>query len=100
MARQWTEQTAKRLCIVTGVALTFCTVVIAGKVAIYKGLWRPPEAGAWAGIVLWVILAVALLFGMDRGIPREGLWSSRLYWMRRALLVAVFATIAVMAWLK
>ena len=100
MAREWSEQTAKGLCIATGVALTFCALVIAGKVAIFRGLWHPPEAGPWAGIVLWVIMAVALLFGMDRGIPREGPWSSRLYWMRRTLLVAVFATIAVMAWLK
>jgi len=100
MAREWSEQTAKWLCIATGVALAFLAVVIGGRVAVYKGLWRPPEAGFWANITLWIILAVALLFGMDRGIPREGIWSSRLYWMRRALLVAVFATIAVIAYLK
>ena len=100
MAREWTEQTAKRLCVATGVALAFGVVVIGGRVAIYKGLWRVSEGGHWANIALWIILAVALLFGMDRGIPREGPWSSRLYWMRRALLVAVFAAIAVMMYLK
>lgn len=100
MAREWTERTAKGLCIATGVAVIVCVAVLAGKVAIYRGMWRPPDWGPGASIALWVLLAVALLFGMDRGIPREGPWSSRLYWMRRALLVAVFATIAVMMYLK
>jgi len=100
MARQWTEQTAKWLCVAAGAALIFFAAVIGGRVAAFKGLWRAPDGGPWASIALWIVMAVALLFGMDRGIPREGLWSSRLYWMRRALLVAVFATIAVMAWLK
>jgi hypothetical protein len=100
MAREWTEQTAKKLCILTGAALALCAVVIVGRAAIYKGIWRAPEVGPWANIALWIIMAVALLFSMDRGIPREGPWSARLYWMRRALLVAVFATIGVMMYLK
>jgi len=100
MARQWTEETAKWLCVAAGAALIFFAAVIGGRVAAFKGLWRAPDMGPWANIALWIIMAVALLFGMDRGIPREGPWSARLYWMRRALLVAVFATIGVMAWLK
>jgi hypothetical protein len=100
MARQWTEETAKWLCVAAGAALIFFAAVIGGRVAAYKGLWRVPDMGTWANIALWVVLAAALLFAMDRGIPREGPWSSRLYWMRRGLLVASFATIAAMAWLK
>ncbi len=100
MAREWTEQTAKWLCIAHGRGPDLLRAGHRRARRHLQGLWRPPEAGAWASIVLWFVLAVALLFGMDRGIPREGPWSSRLYWMRRVLLVAVFATIAVMAWLK
>ncbi len=95
MTRHWTEQTAQRLCLVTGVLILLCAAVIGGRVAAYKNLWRPPELGPWAYVVLWVFLAAGLLFGMDRGIPRDGQWSRRLYWLRRALLAAVFATIAV-----
>jgi hypothetical protein len=100
MAREWTEETAKWLCVAAGVALAFLAVVIGGRVAAYKGLWRAPDMGPWANIALWIVVAAALLFAMDRGIPREGPWSSRLYWMRRCLLLGAFATIAVIAYLN
>ena len=98
--REWTESTAKGLCIAVGAGLVACLAVIAGRVAAFKDLWKPPDLGPWATIALWTLLAAGLLFGMDRGIPREGPWSSRLYWMRRGLVVVVFVTIAVMVYLR
>ena len=100
MPREWTESVAKKLCLATGAAISLCAAVIAGKVAAFKELWRPPDLGSWASIALWVVLAAGLLFAMDRGIPREGIWSSRLYWMRRGLVAAIFITIAVLVYLK
>ena len=98
--KEWTEETARKLCFVTGAGIALCAGVVAGRIAAYKGLWKAPDLGPWASIALWVALAVALLFSMDRGIPREGLWASRLYWMRRVLVIAVFATIGVTVYLK
>lgn len=98
--REWTETVAKRLCFAVGGMLLLCAAYIAGRVSAYRGLWKPPEVGPWATIAIWTLLAAGLLFSMDRGIPREGPWSSRLYWMRRVLLIAIFATIGVMMYLK
>jgi hypothetical protein len=100
MAREWTDRTAKKLFWGTGLMVALCMSVVAGWVAAYRGLWKPPQLGPWAHIALWAALAVSLLFAMDRGIPREGTWGPRLYWMRRLLLASVFATIAVMVYLK
>jgi hypothetical protein len=98
--KEWTETTARRLCLAAGGMLVLCAAYIAGRVAAYRGLWKPPELGAWATIALWAAIAAGLLFSMDRGIPREGTWSSRLYWMRRILVIAIFITIGVMVYLK
>lgn len=100
MAREWNEETAKRLCYGAGAVVLLCLAVIGGRVAAYRNLWRPPEFGMAGSIALWVCLALALLFGMDRGIPREGTWGFRLFVLRRVLVVAVFATIAVIVYLK
>ncbi len=100
MAREWSEDTARRLCYAVAVALLVCLAVIGGRVAAYRSLWHPPEFGIAGNIALWVCLALALLFGMDRGIPKEGTWGFRLFVMRRLLVVAAFATVAVVVYLK
>ena len=100
MGREWTEATARNLCAVTGALLVLCGAVIVGRVGVYKNLWRAPDLGVWANIILWICLAAGILFAMDRGLPREEKWAARLYWMRRALLVAIFATIGVLVYLK
>lgn len=98
--KEWTETVAKRLCLLVGATYLVCAATIAGRVAAYRGLWRPPEVGPWANIALWVVLAAGLLFSMDRGIPRDGAWSARLYWMRRGLVILIFVTVGVMFYLK
>jgi hypothetical protein len=65
------------------------------------GLWRFPGGDHPAiGIVTWVLVALGILFGMDRGIPREGLWGRRLLWGRRTLLLSAFAALAALVMLR
>jgi|YelNatPaOPRAMG01_1025707.scaffolds.fasta_scaffold06559_9 hypothetical protein len=94
MAREWTEETARKLCMASGAYIVVCGLIAAGIVLDARGLWRAPALPQpISNVLLWVFLAVGILFGMDRGIPREGLWSRRLFWLRRGLLVAVLLTL-------
>ena len=48
----------------------------------------------------WRAFERGILFAMDRGIPKEGRWGPRLFWLRRVLLVSAFAAIAALVMLK
>lgn len=97
MAIEWSEETARRLFWAAGGLAAVCAAVMGARVADRFGLWEPPDFGTAGTVALWVVLAVSILFGMDRGIPREGVWARRLLWMRRALLVAALATVGVLS---
>jgi hypothetical protein len=93
--REWTETTSKLLCGITAALIALCLAAAGIRVLEYRGLWKLPEAlGPYPGILTWVILAFSVLLAMDRGLPREGDWSSRLLWLRRGLLASVFAAVA------
>lgn len=99
--REWTDKTARVLCWATALLIALCLGVAAIRVLEYRGIWRVPEKlGPYAGIGSWVVLALAILFAMDRGIPKEGRWGSRLLWLRRALLASAFAVVASIFMLK
>ncbi len=97
MPIEWSERTARRLFFGAAALTGACAAVIAARLAARFGMWRAPDFGTAGTVALWVILAVSILFGMDRGIPREGLWPGRLLWMRRALLVTALATVGVLS---
>ena len=99
--REWTDKTAKGLCWATAVLIALCLGVAALRLLEYRGIWRVPEKlGPYAGIGSWVVLALGILFAMDRGIPKEGRWGPRLLWLRRALLVSAFAAVVSLVMLK
>ncbi len=100
MTREWTEDLARTLCWVTLALLLFFLAVIGGRVAARLELWRPPDTGTAGTIALWGFMALGLLFGMDRGIPKEGLWGFRLYVLRKVLVVAILATVATFVTLR
>ncbi len=95
---RWTEGTARALFAASLVLAAALAAAAAARVLEARGIWKPPGLPApWGGITLWVLIAVALLFGMDRGIPRESPWERRLYAARKALLLAAVALVAVLA---
>ncbi len=96
MSLEWSEDLAKKLCWAASALVLAFAAVIAGRLAARFELWRPPDLGVAGTVVLWVLMAVGLLFGMDRGIPRDGTWAFRLYVIRKLLVVAILATVATM----
>lgn len=95
---RWTEGTARTLFAVT-VGLAAALAGMAGASILEgRGIAKVPALPEpWGGIALWVLLAVSLLFGMDRGIPRESPWERRLYVARKVLLVAALLLVLVHA---
>jgi hypothetical protein len=93
---EWSELIARRLFWGAAALSGVCAGVIAARLAGRFGGWRAPDLGAPGAVALWVVLAVSILLGMDRGIPRHGVWAHRLLWMRRALLLAALATVGVL----
>jgi len=100
MARDWTEDLAKKLCWAAAAMVLLFVLTIAARVAARFEVWRPPDTGMAGTIALWVCMALGLLFGMDRGIPRDGVWSFRLYVVRKLLVAAILGTVATMVYLK
>jgi hypothetical protein len=99
--REWTDSTAQKLTWASGALAAFCLAVAAERTLERLEVWRMPGAGhPAAGIAVWAVLAVSLLLGMDRGIPREGAWGRRLLWARRALLLSAFAALAAIVLLR
>lgn len=99
--REWTDATARTLTWAAAALAALCLAVAAGRTLERLELWRMPGADHPAvGIATWVILALSLLFAMDRGIPREGEWGRRLLWARRLLLVSAFAAAAALVLLR
>lgn len=91
MKREWTESTSRRLTYACWGMTAGCLALASGRILWAFGRWSPPSIpGPWGGILLWAFLALCILFGMDRGIPREGRWGASLLWSRRALLAAAF----------
>ena len=91
---RWTETTAKVLCAACGAAIVLLGAAGASVLLEAKGILRLPSLpDPWGGIALWTLLALSLLFALDKGIPRESPWENRLLWMRRALFVAALATV-------
>lgn len=91
---QWTEGTARKIFWATALMTAACLGVAAARVLEALRIWRSPSLPApYGGILTWVLLAASILFGMDRGIPRDGLWAGRLVWMRRALLASAFIAV-------
>ncbi len=96
MSVEWSEDLARKLCWATSALVLVFAAVIAGRVAERLERWRAPDLGTGGTVILWVLMALGLLFGMDRGIPRDGTWAFRLYVIRKLLVVAVLATVATM----
>jgi hypothetical protein len=95
---RWTEGTARTLFAACLVLTAVLAAAAAGRVLEARGVWKAPGLPEpWGGIALWVLIAVGLLFGMDRGIPRESLWERRLYAARKVLLLAALALVVVLA---
>jgi hypothetical protein len=91
---RWTEKTAKILCVACGAGIALLAGAAASAVLEARGVLRVPSLpGPWGGIALWTLLALSLLFAMDKGIPRESPWEIRLLWMRRALFLAALVTV-------
>ena len=91
---RWTENTAKALCAACGVGVVLLGAAGASALLEAKGILRLPALPEpWGGIALWTLLALSLLFALDRGIPRESPWEIRLLWMRRALFLAALVTV-------
>jgi uncharacterized membrane protein len=93
---EWNEGRAKKLFWVAAGMTAACAGVTGARILDAMQIWQAPCPPApFGGILLWVLVALSILFGMDKGVPREGAWASRLLWMRRFLfvsaLVAVFA---------
>jgi hypothetical protein len=100
MRSEWTEDAARKLCAVAAGLIFLCLAVVADGVAGRFGVWQPHDLGTAGNIVIWTFLALGFLFALDKGIPREGRWSYRLWLLRKILLAALLAAVAVLAYLQ
>ncbi|MGC8763066.1 MAG: hypothetical protein ACP5VN_05450 [Acidobacteriota bacterium] len=95
---RWTEGTARTLFAASLVLAAVLAAAAGARILEARGIWRAPGLPPpWGGIALWVLIAVSLLFGMDRGIPRESPWERRLYAARKVLLAAALVLVLVLA---
>lgn len=94
MARKWTESVAKKLFFVTALMIAGCIYIAAERLLYANQIWEGPHLPSpLGGILQWTFLALCILFALDKGVPTEGVWSSRLLWLRRGLLAAVAAAV-------
>lgn len=94
---RWTEGTARTLFAATLCLAAVLVAAASARVLDARGIWKAPGLPApWVETVLWGLAAVSLLFGMDRGIPRQSLWERRLYWARKGLLLAALVLVGVL----
>jgi hypothetical protein len=100
MRGEWSEDAARKLCGIAVGLILLCLAVVADGAAGHFGVWRPHDLGTAGNVLLWTFLALGFLFALDKGIPREGRWSYRLWLLRKVLLIALLAAVAVLAYLR